>query len=146
MRTLKKADSGFTLLEVLVTMIISSILISTVILNFISAKTNVVKNRNRIIALAHATSTIELLRNYVTADQAGPEYIEPWGGTKYALSAGEKGGVDQHVMPLTYEAPIYSPLVKRTPAWQRKYDVEDIECSTPINGVKLKKVTVTITP
>lgn len=136
----RKSKEGFTLLEVLVTMVIAAVLLSTILFSFISARQIAIRNRNRIIGMAHCASLLEFLRNYVSGDYAAAKYIEPWaGGTAYALSVGT------HTAPLSYEA-ADSFLYKMATPWVRQYTVTDQAVTGVPATATLKKVSMTVRP
>ena len=136
----RKSKQGFTLLEVLVTMVIAAVLLSTILFSFISARQIAIRNRNRIIGMAHCTSLLEFLRNYVSGDYAAARYIEPWAGGLYAL------GVGTHTAPLSYEA-TNSFLNNMTVPWVRQYIVTDQAVTgLPTTTVTMKKVSMTVRP
>ncbi len=161
MKVFGKANSGFTLLEVLITIIIAAVLLSTVLFTFIAAGQNTMRNRNRIIALSHATSTLEFLRNFVTGDPTGTKYRLP-GTTTYALA---QSAATPYNLDIDYETSYYTTGRPRSfigpstlvgaagtagAPFVRQYTVTDVPITAFPNGqpfpagITIKRVTVTI--
>lgn len=146
----RNPKKGFTLLEVLVTMVIAGVLLSTVLFSFISARQITIRNRNRVIALSHCVSTLEFLRNYVTVNTTNTIYYEPWAPSAmvYALN-GSASGVTHSPIPFTFDSQNSALNLLPVP-WVRQYIVTDVPCSdtvlVPATTAVLKRVSITVRP
>jgi Tfp pilus assembly protein PilV len=131
-----KKNSGVTLLEVIISLVILALVVISVSFAITVAIKNATRNRNRIVALGYAVSTIEWLKNYVTADTTATKYN--YSGA-YALAQNTTGVS----MPFSadYESNYQTPLANLNAT--RNYTVTDIDLNAD-NVPDLKKVTVTV--
>ena len=134
-----KKNAGVTLLEVVVSLIILALIVISVSFAITAAIKNATKNRNRIVALGYAVSTIEWLKDYVTADTTATKYQHPNYSGTYALNQNTNGFNTPFSMD--YESSYTAPLSNL--GGTRNYTVTDIDLNAD-NVTDLKKVTVTV--
>ena len=133
-----KKNSGVTLLEVIISLVILALIVASVSFAITTAIRNARISKNRLVAVGYAVSTVEWLKNYVTADTTAAKYN--YSGA-YAL-AQNTAGVN---VPLSDDyantSQCQTPLINLNAT--RNYTVTDIDLNAD-NIPDLKKVTVTV--
>ncbi len=135
-----KKNAGLGLLEIIISMLILALIVASINFTLIVATKNATRNRNRVVAVSYALSTLEWLRNYVTANTAATKYQHPQYSGTYALSQRAAPGFNTP-FSLDYESTYRPPLSDL--GGTRDYTVTDIDLNSDGNP-DLKKVTVTV--
>lgn len=134
-----KKNAGVTLLEVIVALILLALIVISISFTITTAIKNAARNKHRVVALGYAVSTIEWLKDYVTADTAATKYQHPNYSGTYVLAQSSTG----YNTPFSndYESSYQTPLANLNAT--RNYTVTDIDLNAD-NIPDLKKVTVTV--
>ena len=121
MRCLK---SGFTLLEVLVSMTLLLLVSASSLVLVVSARQLTQKPGNRSGAVYYATETLNILKEYVTFQTTDAKYQLLVGGVPSGTYALQGGG------PYPYDLPSPSPLSGAN----REYTVTDVDLDPLVNS------------